>query len=56
MKQHIVKILALISLVGIIVLPAANVLATSPPTYQNVEGDYRGKVGITVYNLDNTIA
>ena len=56
MKQHIVKILAIVLFVGIIAFPAANVLATSPPSYQNVEGDYRGKVGITVYNLDNTVA
>lgn len=56
MKQHIVKILAIVLFVGILVLPAANVLATSPPTYQNVEGDYRGKVGVTFYNLDNTVS
>jgi hypothetical protein len=56
MKQHIVKILAIVLFGGIIAFPAANVLATSPPSYQNVEGDYRGKVGIAVYNLDNTVA
>jgi len=56
MKQHIVKILAIVALAGIFILPAANVLATSPPTYQNVEGDYHGKVGVTFYNLDNTVA
>ena len=56
MKQRIVKILALVLLAGIVILPTMTVLATSPPAYQNVEGDYRGKVGITVYNLDNTVA